>query len=88
MPDNTYKLIEIVGVSDQGVSQAIRNGVARAARTLRGLDWFEVTEVRGVIKDGAVAAFQVKMKIGFRLMSNAELEAEGELVEAQLNLDR
>ena len=88
MPDNTYKLIEIVGVSDESISQAIRNGVARAARTLRGLDWFEVTEVRGLIRDGAVSNFQVKIKIGFRLMSNAELEAEVEMEGAQLTMER
>jgi flavin-binding protein dodecin len=49
------------------MDQAIRNGVERAARTLRHVDWFEVTQVRGQIKDGDVEHFQVGMKIGFRL---------------------
>lgn len=67
MTDRTYKKVEIVGTSPQGVDQAIRNGLARAARTLRNLDWFEVTEIRGQVVDGAPAHVQVTMKVGFRL---------------------
>jgi flavin-binding protein dodecin len=65
--DRTYKKVEIVGTSPDGVDNAIRNGIAKAARTLRNLDWFEVTEVRGQIVDGLPAHVQVTMKIGFRL---------------------
>jgi flavin-binding protein dodecin len=68
MSDNhTYKLVEIVGTSSESFADAVRNGVARASKSLRHLDWFEVTEQRGRISDGAVAQFQVKMKVGFRL---------------------
>jgi flavin-binding protein dodecin len=67
MADRTYKKVEIVGTSPDGIDAAIRNGVTRAARTLRNLDWFEVTEVRGQIVDGVPAHFQVSMKVGFRL---------------------
>ena len=67
MTDHTYRVTEIVGTSTEGVDQAIRNGIQRAAATLRGLDWFEVTQVRGHIEDGAVAHFQVGLKVGFRL---------------------
>lgn len=67
MSNRTYRLSEIVGTSPDGIDDAIRNGVARAAKTLRHLDWFEVTGVRGQVKDGAVEHFQVTMKIGFRL---------------------
>jgi hypothetical protein len=65
--DHTYRITEIVGTSPDGVETAIRNGVARASRTLRNLDWFEVTEVRGQIADGEVTYFQVGLKVGFRL---------------------
>ena len=51
----------------RGVDDAIRVGVQRAARTLRGLDWFEVTEIRGHLADGEVEHFQVTLKIGFRM---------------------
>ena len=67
MSDHVYRVTEIVGSSEQSVEDAIRNGVRRAGQTLRGLDWFEVTEVRGHIVDGDVGHFQVGMKIGFRL---------------------
>jgi flavin-binding protein dodecin len=67
MSDHTYKITEIVGSSPDSVDQAIRNGVARASTTLRNLDWFEVTEIRGHLRDGAVGHFQVSMKVGFRL---------------------
>jgi flavin-binding protein dodecin len=67
MSDHTYKITEIVGSSADGIDQAIRNGVDRAATSLRNLDWFEVTEIRGHLADGAVSHFQVTMKVGFRL---------------------
>ncbi|MBS41932.1 MAG: dodecin family protein [Nocardioides sp.] len=67
MTDRTYRLTEIVGTSPDSVEQAIRNGISRASQTLRHLDWFEVTQVRGQIKDGDVEHFQVGLKLGFRL---------------------
>lgn len=50
-----------------GVDAAIQGGLARAAQTMRALDWFEVQSIRGHLVDGAVAHFQVTMKVGFRL---------------------
>lgn len=67
MGDNVYSVSEIVGSSSTSVDDAIRQAVTRAAKTVRNLDWFEVTGLRGHITDGAVAHFQVTMKIGFRL---------------------
>jgi dodecin len=67
MADHVYRVTEIVGSSPESVQQAIRNGVSRAGQTLRNVEWFEVTEIRGQIVDGDVAHFQVGMKIGFRL---------------------
>ncbi len=67
MSDKTYKLIELVGVSENSIEEAIRNAVARANQTLKNLDWFEVVEARGMIQDGTVNQFQVKIKVGFRL---------------------
>lgn len=67
MADRTYRVTEIIGTSPDSVDQAISNGIKRAAQTLRHLDWFEVTEIRGNIHGGAIAHFQVGMKVGFRL---------------------
>ena len=67
MSNRTYRVTEIVGTSSEGVDQAIRNGLGRAAQTLRHLDWFEVTQIRGQVVDGVPEHFQVGMKVGFRL---------------------
>lgn len=67
MSDRTYRVTEIVGTSPDSLQQAIRNGIARAGQTLRHLDWFEVTQIRGQVVDGEVSHFQVGMKVGFRL---------------------
>lgn len=69
MQDKTYKLIELVGASGTSMEDAIQNAIARANQTLKNLDWFEVTEARGLIQDGKVSQFQVKLKVGFRLLS-------------------
>ncbi|MEI2785985.1 MAG: dodecin [Candidatus Nanopelagicales bacterium] len=67
MSNRTYRLTEIVGTSPDSVDQAIRNGISRAAETLRHIDWFEVTDIRGYIRDTDVNHYQVTLKIGFRL---------------------
>jgi flavin-binding protein dodecin len=65
--DQTYGISEIVGTSPVSLDQAIRNGITKASQTVRNLDWFEVSSIRGQLKDGAVAHFQVQMKVGFRI---------------------
>ena len=67
MSDHTYRVTEIVGTSTESVAKAMRNGVSRASQTLRHLDWFEATEIRGHIVDGEIEHFQVTMKVGFRM---------------------
>ena len=60
-------------MSEESIQQAIRNAIARASESLKGLDWFEMTEVRGLVKDGQVSQFQVKVKVGFRILSEGEM---------------
>jgi flavin-binding protein dodecin len=67
MSNHVYRVTEIVGTSPDGIDDAIRSGIQRASTTIRGLDWFEVTEVRGHIVDGEIAHYQVGLKVGFRL---------------------
>ena len=74
--DHTYKIIELVGSSPDGVDQAIRNAIERAGETLRNLDWFEVREIRGPIQNGEIAWFQVKLGVGFRILDPADLEQD------------
>jgi len=65
--DPVYKKSEIVGTSAKSFSDATNNAIAKAARTVRNMGWFEVAEMRGAIKDGKVSQFQVTLKIGFKL---------------------
>jgi len=66
MPDKTYKIIEVVGVSDKSIHQAVRNALSKASQTLRNIDWFEVSQIRGTVHNGE-PEFQVEVRIGFRL---------------------
>ena len=67
MSSNVYRETEIVGSSTESSDAAIRTAIARANETVRNLEWFEVVETRGHIENGAVAHFQVTLKVGFRL---------------------
>ncbi|GAA2068934.1 dodecin family protein [Aeromicrobium halocynthiae] len=67
MSNRTYRITEIVGTSPDGVTEAIENGIRRAGKTLRHLDWFEVEGIRGHIVDTDVEHYQVTLKLGFRL---------------------
>jgi flavin-binding protein dodecin len=67
MSNHTYKMIEVVGTSPVSIDEAVKNGIAHAARTIRHMRWFQVAEIRGHIEDGGVAHWQVTIKIGFTL---------------------
>jgi dodecin len=69
MSDHVYKLVELVGSSATSSDAAIQNAIETAAKTLRKIDWFQVTETRGHVADGKVAHYQVRLKVGFRLES-------------------
>ena len=66
MTDTTYAVSEIVGTSKTNVGEAIQNGIDTAPKSLRHLDWFEVTSIRGNIRNDIVDHFHVTMKLGFR----------------------
>jgi flavin-binding protein dodecin len=67
MSNHVYRLSEIVGSSPTSVDEAIRTGIAKAAQTVRNIEWFQTEEIRGQVVDGSVAYFQVRMKVGFRV---------------------
>ncbi len=71
MSNHTYRITEIVGTSPDGVDAAIRSGISRVNETLHGLDWFEVTNIRGHLTNGEISHFQVGLKVGFRLDAHA-----------------
>jgi flavin-binding protein dodecin len=66
MSDHVYSITEIVGTSTTSADDAIKNGITTAAKTLRNLEWFEVTQIRGHLADGKVGHYQVQMKLGLR----------------------
>ena len=63
----TYKKIELVGTSPVSFAEAVKSAVQEASKTVRHMNWFEVVEQRGYIKDGKVAEFQVTVRIGFKI---------------------
>jgi len=67
MPDKTYKIVEVVGVSEESIHHAVRNALAKASQTLRNIDWFEVKDIRGSVNKNGAPSFQVEVRIGFRL---------------------
>ena len=70
MNDNhVYKIIELVGSSNEGLETAIQNALSRANESVQHLDWFEVREIRGAVTNGQVGWYQVKLGVGFRVES-------------------
>lgn len=67
MPDNIYKKIELTGSSTQSIEDAVNKAIAKSAKTVRQMRWFEVTEIRGTIDEDSVTHWQVSLKIGFTL---------------------
>lgn len=67
MSDHVYKKVELIGSSKVSLTEAIETAISRASKTMRNLEWFEVDQIRGQIKDGVVAHYQVVMKVGFRI---------------------
>jgi len=67
MTDHVYKKVELVGSSKESIEAAIENAIQTASASLRNLDWFEVIDTRGHIKDGKVSHYQVELKVGFRI---------------------
>ena len=72
MSFHVYKKIELVGSSDTNIEDAISNAIAVASRSLDHIDWFEVVETRGEVKDGTIAYYQVTVRVGFRLNNDAD----------------
>jgi hypothetical protein len=74
MDGRTFKTIELVGVSDISYDDAATQAIARASRTLDGLLWYKVSDLRGLIRDGEVAEYQVTLQLGFRLRDQERID--------------
>ena len=73
---STYKVVELVGSSNANIQEAIDGAIARAAQTIRNLDWFEVREIRGTIDDGQANWYQVKLGVGFRVDGGEDIRED------------
>jgi dodecin len=67
MSDHVYKTLELTGSSSTGIEDAVSTAIAKANETVRNMQWFQVAETRGHIRDGKVAYWQVTVKVGFTL---------------------
>jgi flavin-binding protein dodecin len=67
MPNSVFKKIELVGCSPTSISEAISSAIAAAAADHGNLGWFEVTEIRGNIRDGRVSQYQVSLRVGCKI---------------------
>ena len=70
---HVYKVVELVGSSPDGLESAIEDAISKASETLRNLDWFEVREIRGYVRENRVGWYQVKMGVGFRIEQAADM---------------
>lgn len=73
---STYKVVELVGSSSTNIQEAVDGAIARAAQTIRNLDWFEVKEIRGTISDGKANWYQVKVGVGFRVDGGEDIRED------------
>jgi flavin-binding protein dodecin len=62
-----YKKIDVVGTSKKSFADAAQAAIAEAGKTVKGMSWFEVAEMRGAIKNSTVSEFQVTVRIGFKV---------------------
>lgn len=67
MTEHVYRIIQLTGTSIKSSDDAVRNAIARAAKRVHKLRWFEVLETRGDIHEGEVKHWQVTIKVGFTL---------------------
>jgi dodecin len=61
------KVSEVVGTSTEGFARAAENAVKTAAKTVRNLRWFRVTELEGRVVDQKVSEYHATVKIYFDL---------------------
>ncbi|GAB5450963.1 MAG: dodecin family protein [Halioglobus sp.] len=67
MSDNVYKTLEITGSSPESIEHAVDGAITRTAETVHNLRWFEVTDIRGHIRDETIEYWQVTVKVGLTL---------------------
>jgi flavin-binding protein dodecin len=64
--DSVYKVIELVGTSEESWEKAAANAIHKAAGSLRDLRIAEVIEMDIQIDDGEVITYRTKLKVSFK----------------------
>jgi flavin-binding protein dodecin len=67
MANHVYKHIRLTGSSQKSIEDAVEKALSRAAKTVRHMRWFEVTDTRGHIENDKIAHWQVTINVGFTL---------------------
>lgn len=65
---STFKMVQLVGESEAGIEEAVKEALATSASTVRGQTWIEVQEIRANVNgDGGVDRWQVKIDLAFQV---------------------
>ena len=67
MDGSTFKILELTGTSSKSIEEAVQTAISTAAKSVRGMSWFQIAETRGAIKDNQVSEWQVTVKVGFKI---------------------
>ena len=66
MAGSTYKIVELVGTSDQSWEDAARNAVETAGESLKDLRIAEITKLDLTVENGKVASFRARLNVSFK----------------------
>lgn len=59
------KIIELVGVSQQSFSDAVRQAVTEASKSIRGINGVDVVSSQATVADGQITDYRVTVRIAF-----------------------
>jgi len=66
MAESVYKVIELIGTSEESWEKAAKAAVERAGASLRDLRIAEISELDMQIKDGKVDTYRAKVRVSFK----------------------
>ncbi len=62
-----WKLIDVVGISDESFADAVKNAVEESAKTVRGIKRAEVTKFDVKVENNTVTAYRAEVRIAFEV---------------------
>lgn len=68
MAEHTYKMIKLIGESDQGLEHAVRAALQTSAETVRNQSWCQISDIRANVGDGGtIERWQVQVEVAFEV---------------------